>query len=87
MTSLYALILIPLIAAVGVVLRPAKDAKAIAMLGALAALGATVWTMCLFQWDTPSFQFQDELQWLPSFGGLVRDAQGTAPPRPWAACR
>jgi NADH-quinone oxidoreductase subunit M len=76
MTSLYALILIPLIAAVAIVLRPERDTRAIAMIGTLAALGATIWTMVLFNWvptgaEAREFQFVDSFQWLPSFGGTL----------------
>jgi len=77
--SLFALIILPLIFALGIILRPAKEARVIALLGTLAALAGTIWTMVLFQWEEPNFQFADSIQWLPAFGGFLRDAAGTRP--------
>lgn len=69
MTSLFALILIPLAFAAYVAARPAKEARTIALLGMLATLAVTVWTTVQFEWgDGATMQFEESLSWLDALG-------------------
>ena len=71
---LFALVLIPLAFGLIVGVAPAARAKGIALIGTLAAAGATVLAMSLFDWESPRFQFTSTVQWLPSMGVSGRDA-------------
>jgi NADH-quinone oxidoreductase subunit M len=67
---LYLLILIPLIAAAAVVVRPARDARGVAMAGTLAALAVLAYALWEFNWaGGVQFQFSEtEDPWMPVLG-------------------
>ncbi len=69
MISLFTLILIPLLTAAGVALRPARYARSTALIGSLVALLATVVVMWTFPWGEAGFPLRESAQWLPSLGG------------------
>src|SRR5438045_3787919 len=69
---LFALVLIPLGAALLVGAAPAARAKDIALIGTLAAAGAVVVAMMLFDWGLPRFQLAAAVEWLPSLGASDR---------------
>src|SRR5258706_11408175 len=69
MLSLFTLILIPLVTAAGIALRPAAYARSTALIGSLVAAVATGALMWMFLWDEGAFQFEQSVQWLPSLGG------------------
>jgi NADH-quinone oxidoreductase subunit M len=73
MTSLFALILIPLVFAAYAAFRPAREAKMIALVGTLAALAITIWTCIQFDWTQGiAMQFEESIPWLTNLGGIER---------------
>jgi NADH-quinone oxidoreductase subunit M len=70
MSSLFALIVIPLAFAAYVAARPAKEAKSIALLGMLAVAAVTVFTMVQFDWSRgEAIQLEGAISWIPTLGG------------------
>jgi NADH-quinone oxidoreductase subunit M len=68
---LFATILIPLVFAVYVAARPAKEAKSIALVGACAALAAAVYALTQFNWsESAAIQMQESVDWLRPLGGM-----------------
>ena len=69
--TLLLLVVIPLFAALGVVSRPAKRARSIALLGTLADLALTIVLLLRFDWGrAEAFQFVtiEPIKWLPALG-------------------
>ncbi|MBL9031817.1 MAG: NADH-quinone oxidoreductase subunit M [Phycisphaerae bacterium] len=67
--ALLALILVPLLFAGYVALRPEREAKSIALWGTLGALGISAWTLFDFDWGQSGvFQYAESFSWVDAIG-------------------